>query len=413
MATPSPALEPVAPAPGMGTEAPTRWQLVVLLGALSTFGPLSMDMYLPGLPSMADDLSASPSAVQLTITTSMIGLAVGQLLVGPVSDAAGRRRPLLVGLLAFAVTSALCALAPSIWALIALRLAQGVAGAAGIVIARAVVRDLHGGVAAARMYAALMLVSGLAPILAPLAGGQLLHVTDWRGIFLALAAIGALLLAATWRELQETLPASARHGGGVRGTGSTLAGLLRSRSLMGPTLALALAFSAMVAYIAGSPFVIQNVYGVSPQAFGALFALNAAGIMAASQASRRVVERVGPRRLLAVGVYAGAAGGAGLLLAVVLEAGLVAVLACLFVMVASIGLVLPNATALAMADHRDAAGSASALLGLVQFGCGAAVAPLPGVAGPHTALPMAITVAACGIAAIAALRLAPARGTSV
>ena len=179
---------------------------MVLLGALSAFGPLSMDMYLPGLPSMARDLSAPAWAAQLTITTSMLGLAGGQLVAGPISDALGRRRPLLTGVAAYMVASLLCAVAPTIWLLLAFRLVQGIAGAAGIVIARAIVRDLHTGVAAARFFALLMLVGGLAPILAPLVGGALLHVTDWRGIFVVLAGIGAVLLLAAWAMLAETLP---------------------------------------------------------------------------------------------------------------------------------------------------------------------------------------------------------------
>ena len=170
------------PSSAVGKAVPSHVRLVVLLGALSAFGPLSMDMYLPGLPSMARDLSAPAWAAQLTITTSMLGLAGGQLVAGPISDARGRRRPLLAGLAAYMATSLLCAVAPNIWMLLAFRLVQGAAGAAGIVIARAIVRDLHTGVAAARFFALLMLVGGLAPILAPLVGGELLHVTDWRGI---------------------------------------------------------------------------------------------------------------------------------------------------------------------------------------------------------------------------------------
>ena len=183
-----------------------RWQQICLLGALSMFAPLSTDMYLPALPSMAHDLSASAAAVALTLTASLVGLGAGQLVAGPLSDALGRRRPVLVGLLVYTASSALCALAPDVWTLSALRLVQGAAGAAGIVIARAVVRDLYSGVEAARFFARLMIVIGLAPILAPIIGGQLLHVTDWRGVFLVLAGIGAVLTVFSWRALAETLP---------------------------------------------------------------------------------------------------------------------------------------------------------------------------------------------------------------
>jgi DHA1 family bicyclomycin/chloramphenicol resistance-like MFS transporter len=400
-------LRPVARSP----RPPSHRRLVVLLGALSTFGPLSMDLYLPGLPSMAGDLSAPAWAAQLSITTSMLGLAGGQLVAGPISDARGRRGPLLAGLAAYMVTSLLCALAPTIWALLALRLVQGAAGAVGIVIARAVVRDLHTGVAAARVYAMLMLVSTLAPILAPLAGGQLLHVTDWRGIFVVLAAIGFALLLAAWWTLAETLAPERRHRGGLVATLAVFGSLVRDRMFMGYTLAMGLSFGAMATYISGSPFVLQVVHGVSPQLFSVLFAVNAGGIMGASQVSRTIVGRFGARRLLAAGVAICACGGLGVLAAVVLGAGLAGLLPSLFVMVSSLGLIMPNATALALADHPRTAGSASALLGLSQFGIGAAVAPLAGVAGSHTALPMAIVVATLSVASVAVLVLLARRRT--
>src|SRR3954471_13951439 len=299
----------------------------------------------------------------MTITTCMAGLAAGQLVAGPLSDKLGRRGPLVAGLAAYALTSGLCALAPSIWWLLTLRLIQGLGGAAGIVIARAIVRDRYDGSSAARIYSLLMLVAGLAPILAPLAGGQLLHVTDWRGVFLALAAVGlALLLAATlW--LEESLAPKERHGGGLVATLRVFGTLLRDRGFVGIVLAMALAFSAMAVYIGGSSFVLEDVYGVSPQLFSVMFAVNAAGIIAASQLGGRVVERVGARALLDAGVRASAVGGLGLLAAVVFDAGLAGVLPSLFVIVAAVGLVLPNATALALHDYPRAAGSAAGPVG--------------------------------------------------
>jgi DHA1 family bicyclomycin/chloramphenicol resistance-like MFS transporter len=399
-----------------GAEGPPAHQpvhprhLLLLLGCLSTFGPLSLDMYLPGLPAMADDLSASTAAAQLTLTACLAGLAAGQLLIGPLSDTYGRRRPLILGLLGYAVASVLCALAPSILALTVLRFVQGLSGAAGLVIARAVVRDVSSGDAAAKAFARLMLVSGLAPILAPTLGGQALRLTDWRGIFFILAAIGVALALATWRALPETHAAGDRRTGGVRETTSVFGGLLRDRTFTACVLACGLSFAAMFAYIAGSPFVLQEVYDVSPQTFSVLFAVNALGILAASQTSGHLVGRVAPRTLLTLGVRIAAVGAVALVLVSALELGLVPVLVSLFLVVASIGLILPNASAIGMAGHPRTAGSASALLGLAQYVFGAIAAPLVGVAGLHHGVPMAVVIATAALGSAAALTLLLPRG---
>ncbi len=388
-----------------GSTTPIQARLVVILGSLSAFGPLSMDMYLPALPALTRDLATSASVAQFTLAACLVGLAGGQVVAGPLSDAFGRRRPLLFGLAAFAAASVLCALAPNAWALVALRLVQGAAGAVGIVIARAVARDLYGGHELAKLLALLMLFAGLAPILAPIAGGLLMRFTSWRGVFFALAAIGALLLVAVTASLAETLPPGRRRGGGLRATAAVFRQLAADRAFVGYTVSCGLAFGAMFAYIAGSPFVLQGIYGVSAQTFSLLFALNAAGLVVSGLASSRLVDRVGPAPLLTAGLVASAVGGAGLLFAVLIGVGLPGVLPCLFVVVAGVGLVLPNATTLALADHPNAAGSASALLGLGQFSIGAVASPLVGIAGGDTALPMAVLIAALGAAALAAYRL--------
>ena len=354
---------------------------MLLLGALSAFGPISMDTYLPGLPELADGVGASAAAAQLTLTTCLIGLAVGQVIAGPVSDALGRRRPLLGGLALFALASLACALAPDVWTLAAARLVQGAAGAAGIVIGRAVVRDLHEGSEMARFLALVLVVNGVAPIAAPIAGGQLLHVTDWRGIFLVLAGIGALLLAWTALMLRESLRPELRHGGGLATTLRVFGRLLSDRRFLGYVLACGFVFAAMFAYIAGSPFVLQDVYDVSEQGFSLVFGVNAAGIMALSWLSGRIVARVGPARVFVGGLALQGAGALALVIVAAADAGLAAVLVCLFCVVASIGLVLPSATTLALADHPDAAGSASGLLGVCQYLFGALAAPLVGLGG--------------------------------
>ncbi len=373
----------------------------MLLGALSAFGPLSMDMYLPGLPALTRDLGASASTGQLTLTGCMLGIAAGQLCTGPLSDSLGRRRPLLVGLAGYVAASLACAAAPSIWSLIVLRFIQGMLGGAGVVIARAVVRDLFSGNAAARVFALLMAVTGVAPVLAPLVGGQALAVTSWRGIFVLLAAIGVPLLLATLLWLPETLPPERRHGGGLRATVRTFGRLLSDRSFAPTATSFALSFGAMFAYIAGSSFVLEDVYGISPQAFSLVFAVNSAGLIAVSQLSGHIVGRVGAPTLLRWGVSGVALASAGTLVVTLSHAGLAALLVFLFLILAANGLVFPNATAVSLADQEGALGSASALLGMAQFGTGALVAPLVGLGGPHDAIPMAVVIAVCGPSALA------------
>jgi MFS transporter, DHA1 family, multidrug resistance protein len=383
-----------------------RLRLIVVLGALSAMGPISIDLYLPGLPELADDLHTSASAAQLTLTACLAGLATGQLLAGPLSDKLGRRRPLLVGLAGFCATSFACALAPDIASLTVLRLAQGFAGAGAIVIARAVVRDLRSGAAAARLFSVLMLVTGLAPTLAPILGGQLLRVTSWRGLFVVLGVVGFGLLAGTALALPETLPRERRHAGEWRAIVGTFHQLAHERVFAGFALTTSFAFAEMFAYIAGSPFVLQDIYGVSAQLYGGIFALNAFGIVALSQLNGLLVERVGPRVMLGSGVACGAVAGAALCAVILVGGiGLAGILPCLFVAVSSVGLVLPNATALALTPYPDVAGSASALLGVLQFIFGAAVAPLVGLAGNHTAVPMGIVIAAFGVLASLAFLL--------
>ncbi|WP_052391191.1 multidrug effflux MFS transporter [Streptomyces sp. NRRL B-24484] len=374
--------------------------VVAILGALTALGPLSNDTYLPGLPDLTHDLHASASAGQLSLTACLLGLGLGQLFAGPISDAAGRRKPLLWGLGVYTVAALLCAVAPNIWLLVALRAIQGLGGAVGIVIAAAVVRDKHEGAAAAKYFALLMLITGLAPVLAPVAGGQLLRFTSWHGIFTLLGVLGALLLVVVAVGLPETHPVERRRTGGLRATGPVFRRLLSDRVFVGYNLACGLAFAAMFAYIAGSPFVLQDIHGMSPQGFSAVFAVNAAGLVICAQICGRIVHRTGPRPLLAIGLTGSAVGGLGLLVTVLADGGLVPLLVALFVVVSSVGLVMPTATALALQEHGDSAGSAAALLGLSQHIIGAAVVPLVGLAGEGTAVPMGIVIAVLGSGAL-------------
>ncbi|HKO28295.1 MAG TPA: multidrug effflux MFS transporter [Solirubrobacteraceae bacterium] len=372
----------------------------MILGGLSAFGPLSMDMYLPGLPALTREFGASASTGQLTLTACMLGIAAGQLFIGPLSDTLGRKRPLLAGLAGYVLASLACAVAPSIWTLVALRFVQGTLGGAGVVIARAIVRDMFSGAEAARVFALLMAVMGVAPVFAPLVGGQALAITSWRGIFVVLAAIGIPLLVATVVWLPETLPAERRHGGGLRAAVGTFGRLLRDRSFMVPAGSFGLAAAVLFAYIAGSSFVLENIYGVSPQVFSLVFAVNSAGLIAMSQLGGRLVGRFGAATLLRFALGGLAVGSIATLVFTLANAGLAPLLVSLFVILSFNGMVFPNATALSLAEQEGALGSASALLGVGQFGTGAVIAPLVGLGGTHDAVPMAVLIGACGIGAL-------------
>ncbi|HEX6342509.1 multidrug effflux MFS transporter [Umezawaea sp.] len=381
--------------------APTVLTLALVLGGLSAFGPLSIDMYLPAMPRMAVDLHASDATVQLTLTSFIIGLALGQLVVGPLSDSLGRRRPLLVGLALYAVGSVLCAVSPTSGVLIGARAVQAVGAAAGLVIARATVRDRYSGIAMARFFSTLMLVNGVAPVLAPVIGAQLLTWTSWRGVFVTLAVIGTALLAVVVLLLPESLPADLRTPARPVAVVRTYARLFTQRSFVGYALASGLMFAAMFAYISGSSFALQDVYGLSPQQFSLVFGLNGVGIILAGGVNRRLVGRFGEHVMMRSGLVLAAVSGLAVLAAVATGLGLVGLLVPLFFLVSAVGVVLPNATSLALADQARSAGAASALLGVFQFVIGGGLAtPLVGLGGPGTALPMAVVIAGFGVLAL-------------
>ena len=391
-----PAVDPARP--------PAR--TVVALGMLSMFGPLSLDLYLPALPELADDLDASASAAQLSITACLVGLAVGQLVAGPLSDRLGRRRPLIVGLVGFMLASVACALAPSAAILVVLRFVQGLAGAAGLVISRAIARDLYSGRALMIFFSRLILIAGLAPVIAPILGGQLSLIMSWRGIFGVLAGFGAVLLLAGWLGLKETLPPERRIVGGF---GKTLHGyntLLHDRFFVGCALSSGLAGASMFAYISGSTFVLQRIYGMSPQGFSFVFGAISLTLVIAAQVGGRLALRWPLTRVLGFGLAVNLCGAASLLATVIIGLPLGVLIAALSVMVSAVGLIFPTANALALADYPDLAGTASSLQGLSQFVFGAVAAPLVGIAGERTALPLGIvttTASLCAIASFAGL----------
>jgi DHA1 family bicyclomycin/chloramphenicol resistance-like MFS transporter len=390
-----------APPPTTGRRGTARTALT--LGAFVALGPLTVDMYLPALPAVAEDLGTSPATVQLTLTGTLVGLALGQLVLGPLSDALGRKRPLLVGTALHVVASLLVLVAPSIEVLGLLRFLQGVGTAAGAVIALAVVRDLFEGRAAATMLSRLFLVLGAAPVLAPTIGGELLRITSWRGIFLVLGLYGAALLAMGWFAVQETLPPHRRRSDGVAGTLRGYRTLFRDRTYVGLVLVAGLTMAGLFSYVSGSSFVFQEQFGLDEQQFGLLFGAGAVWLIAATQLNPVLLRRFSPAQVLVTATVAGAVAGVVLLvLAATGAGGLWAVVLPLWAVLFASGLALPNAPALALSRHGEAAGTAAALLGAVQFGVGAAVAPLVGVLG-NDAVAMGAVVVAALVLAIAVL----------
>lgn len=398
-----------APAPHAGSTPPLsrrrRAGLLVtfILGGLTALPALSMDMYLPALPEVSGVLHTEAATAQLTLTACLVGLAVGQLVVGPMSDRFGRRRPLLIGMTGYVIASAACALAPTIETLTVFRLIQGLSGAAGIVIARAVVRDMYDGLAMARFFSTLMLISGAAPILAPVLGGQVLRFTDWRGVFLILTGVGVLLVGVVLRWLPETLAPADRHRGGLREALRTMRGLLADRVFLGYLLASSLAFAALFSYVSASPFVVQEIYGASPQTFSLLFMGNSVGLVAFGQFNGKVlVGRVPLDRVLGFGLCLVGVAAAALVVmttGVFGKVGLGPLAAGLCVLMSGMGLIMPNANSQALMRTPHAAGSASALLGTSQFLVGAVASPLVGIAGEKTAVPMALTQAGAVLSA--------------
>jgi DHA1 family bicyclomycin/chloramphenicol resistance-like MFS transporter len=373
--------------PGVTVDAPTAERPSVLrtalvLGGFVAIGPLTIDMYLPALPTITTELETTSAAVQLTLTGTLVGLALGQLVLGPVSDALGRKRPLLAGTALHVLASLLVLVAPNLAVLGALRVLQGVGTAAGAVIAIAIVRDLYDGRAAATMLSRLFLVLGAAPVLAPTIGGELLRFTSWRGIFALLAVYGVLMIAVGARTLPETLPPQRRQNSGVRGTLRGYRDLFRDRAYVGLVLVAGLTMAGLFSYVSGSAFVYQGQFGLDEQQFGLLFGAGAFWLIAATQLNPLLLRRFSPQQLLVAGTVAGAAGGAALVaLAGTGTGGLPAVVGSLWAVLFACGMALPNAPALALSRHGDAAGTAAALLGAIQFGVGAVVSPVVGLLG--------------------------------
>lgn len=391
-----------------GDATPRIPSWLVLLGALIAVAPLSIDMYLPSFPAVAHGFGVDSGAVQLTLATFFIGVALGQTLYGPVSDRYGRKKPLYVGLSLYAMASLGCAFAPSITALAGWRFVQALGGCAGMVITRAIIRDRCAPLEAAKAFSLLMLVMGIAPILAPLLGGWIMAFFSWRAIFIVLTLFALACLLAVHRNLEETLEPSKQHplelGRVLRNYGT----LLRDRHFMAYTLSSGMVMSGMFAYIAGSPFVLIELYKIPAQDYGWVFGANAFGYIALSQVNARQLRDPGSMtRTLRRALWAPLLASLGML-AVVLALGhppLVLILLGLFIYVGSLGFITPNSTAIALQHQGHRAGTASALMGSLQFTLATACGTIMGFWHAGTALPLAAVMAACGTGSFAVYRL--------
>ena len=381
---------PAAPA----AAGQSRW-LLPALALLSAVAPLATDMYLPSLPRMAQDLGSSAAGIQLTLTAFLGGLGAGQFFIGPLSDSIGRRRPLLAGVVLCLLASIGCALADSLPLLVAARFLQGFAGAAGVVLARAIIADTSAGNEAARRFSLMMVIGGIAPVLAPSIGGLVAAHGGWRAVMWVLAGLVMLMLAGVLAFIGETLPPERRHGGGLRTILANAGTVLRRRRYVGYALTVVAAFAVMFCYIAASPFVLQNVLGLSPGQYALAFGINASALVLGNITNARLIGRVPPQRLLRIGVC-------GLVLMTALlavwivgfGAPHVPTLVTLWGVMASLGLIYGNGSAMALSQVRDLAGTGSAFIGTAQFAGGALVAPLVGLAGEHQAWPMAVGMVA-------------------
>lgn len=374
--------------------------LVLILGSLTALGPLSMDMYLPALPAVTENLKTTASLGQLSITTCLLGLATGQLVFGPLSDFKGRRKPLIISVFFYMIISFLCGLSTNIWAFVLLRFLQGFTGSAGIVIARAAARDMYSGKDLTKFVALLAIVMGAAPILAPVFGGIILKWLSWKAVFYILSAIGLLLVLSVFFFLPETLSEENRIKGNVFAVVTSFGTLLKDRVFVGIAFVQAFISMSMFAYIAASPFVLQVVYEVSPQQYSFIFALNGLGIIVAAQVAGRLANKYKELSLLFSGILFAVIGSCLLMFVVFFKLDLWVIILALFMVVSSVGLVNTTSFSLAMNRQGKIAGSASAFLGILPFAGGALVSPLTGMLGENNAIPMGIVIFVCCMLAL-------------
>ena len=379
-----------------------RW--LIFVGLVTALGPISTDMYLPGFPAISTELGVPQSLVQYTVTAFLAGVAIGQLLYGPLSDRIGRKLPLCVGIVVYAVASVGCALAENISVLIAWRFAQGLGGCAGIVIGRAMVRDRFGSVGSAKAFSLMMLVVAVGPMIAPVIGGWLTGF-GWRAIFAVLALFGAFLAASVVKSIDETLAVDRRTRGGVTQVVAQYRAMFKSTQLLSYTVVAGLMQSALFAYVVSAPFVLIDVYGIPPQYFGFVFFANTAGLIAASQINAAIVGRFGPDRILGIALLWPVGLSITLIAALLLEfSSMYLVLSVLFGLLVGHGFISPNAAALGLSKHGEQAGTASAVMGVTQFGLGIVTIFMTSLFEATSALPLALVIGACSCLALACHR---------
>ena len=376
--------------------------LVVFLGMLTAITPLATDLYLPALPIMPGELNTTVSNIQMTIGVMTFGVALGQLFGGPISDTMGRKLPLIVGNLLCVISGIICAFAPSIEILLLGRFLQGLTGSVGVVIAKAIARDFVSGQELTKLFALLMMVNGLAPVLAPLVGGQLLLFTTWRVIFVILAAFSAILLVGSLL-FRESLPKDKRVTGGIGAATKNYITLIKDKPFLGQTLIQLFAFGAFFSYISGSSFVYQNIFQLSAQEFSYLFGINSCGIILASAISSRLSNVITSHQLLTFSLWQLTIGSLLFLLAMIFEWSLIPVTTILFFTVCTVSLFGSASFSMAMTNYGKMAGSASAILGFASMFAAGIVSPLVGIGGEYTGVPMGITMLVCAVLSLLCL----------
>ena len=391
--------------PGDSLSRRQRAVYVIVLGALTALGPFTIDLYLPAFPKIETDLAVSTAAIQLTLTATTIGFAFGQLLVGPWSDTVGRRLPLILATTLHVAASIGVAVAPDITWLMAFRVLQGFGAAAGVVVATATVRDLFGGYPLVRMLSRLALVSGLAPIAAPVIGSQLLLVMPWRGLFIVLAAYGVIIVVAASLFIVETLPPARRADPGHATIRGRYRVLFADRVFIGVAIIGGMSFSGLFAYLSASPFLFQDVYGLDPQGYGLLFAINSIGVVAGVQISSRLAKRIAPQWILSVSTAVLLGSAIAIIVLDLAGAGFVGTVVPLWFFITACGFGFPMVQALALTNHGKEAGTAASLLGAMNFGLAGLISPIVGLFGISSAVPMGAVMAATATVAIASLWL--------